>query len=173
MLNKIKMAGEEEFTTSYKKSFMSNSPKPISKQASILKFFGSQNQQTCSSPLSKIAQNDMPDNLLELKENNASENCSFQLFSEPKPLDHSNKTLKKFPLSENLFNTDIKSYCNSSIVAPRILNELNEVASNNELDQSESSCGRYSWLIDLKDVNGRRKGQKFVFLTIANKFSNF
>lgn len=163
MLNKIKMAGEEEFTKSYKKSFMSNSPKPIPKQASILKFFGSQNQQTCSSPLSKNAQNDTPDNLLELKENNSSENCSFQLFNEPKPSDHSNKKLKKVSLSENLFNTNIKSYCNSSIVAPRILNEFNEVTGSNELDQSESSCGRYSWLIDLKDVNGRRKGHKFVF----------
>lgn len=153
------MSGDEEVIKSSKKSFMTNSPKP--KQASILKFFGSQKQEVFSSPLSKVTRNSESKNLLEMKENNSiSESDNFPLEFFDEPLDFSSNDSKKVCSSKKIFSVNVKSYSNSAstIITPKILNDLNE-AVGTEFDQSENSCGRYSWLIDLKDSNGRKKGQ--------------
>lgn len=147
------MAGHD-ISKSSKSSFMNNSPKP--KQASILNFFGTQKQQPISSsPLSKIVQSKVE--VLEDAFLSEIENVPPELFDEP--LEFLEKVPKKACISENtkknMFNT--KNYEASGIIAPKILSELNEAASG-DFDQSEGSCGRYQWLIDIKDMNRIPKG---------------
>ena len=150
------MAGQDISKLS-KSSFMNNSPKP--KQASILNFFGTQKQQpVSSSPISKIVQskaevmdeNNLPSDLFdepfEILENNSKKICSLEIN-------------KKLVFSS--FNYEV-----SGIVAPKILNNLNEAASR-DFEQSDGACGRYQWLIDIKDINGIGKGI-FIFLDSSN-----
>ena len=155
------MAGQE-ISKSSKSSFINNSPKP--KQASILNFFGTQKQQNISSsPLGKTVQSKV-----EVFEKNTAiseiENVPPELF------DESLEFLENIPkktcvLAEDKkkrFNS--KNYEASEVIAPKILNELNEAACG-DFEQSDGSCGRYQWLIDIKDINGISKG----FLYIINE----
>lgn len=149
------MAGQE-IVKSSKSSFMNGSPKP--KQASILSFFGSQKQQQPnSSPLSKIVQK-AP--IIHEDEIDEMENVPPELFDEPLQL--SNDNPKKVCIKEKETVKFIsKPYNDSSIAVPKILNELNDAAGI-DFDTSESSPGRYQWLVDIKDISGRRKGIKFI-----------
>lgn len=144
------MAGQE-IVKSSKSSFMNGSPKP--KQASILNFFGLQKQQQPnSSPLSKVVQK-AP--IIQDDDINEMENIPPELFEQ------SQDSAKKLCIKEKTtINFSSKLYNNSSIVAPKILQDLNEAASA-DLDISESYSGRYPWLVDLKDVSGREKGIHF------------
>lgn len=140
------MAGEEK---SSKSCFMNNSPKP--KQASILSFFGTQKQQQISSsPLFKVIET-------KAEVTEETENVPFEFFEES--LDFLEKTPKKVCIYEDdkrkMF--DVKSYEVSGVIAPKILTELNEAAVC-DFETSDGSCGRYNWLIDIRDINGNMKG---------------
>ena len=141
----LKMAGQEDIVKSSKSSFINASPKP--KQASILSFFGSQKQQPInSSPLRKIiSQAEKPstikgsdsDEIGDMIENKSKKSC----------------------VPEKLINFSAKLGSDNEVLAPRILNELNEAAGGVvDFDQSENYCGRYQWLTDIKDSNGHKKG---------------
>lgn len=146
------MAGQDILKSS-KSSFMSSSPKP--KQASILNFFGAKKeQQPSSSPLAKVAQS----KTLAAEDFNSAneiEDVPSELFDEP--LDFVDNGPKRTCIEEAKIKFISKVYDGNSIIAPKILNELHDAA-NIDFDQSEASAGRYQWLIDIKDMNGRRKG---------------
>ena len=156
------MAGQE-IVKSTKSSFLNVSPKP--KQASILNFFGSKTQQPPnSSPLSKVVQNTLPiARNCDLKDD--MDDFPTELFDEP--FEFSVKESKKPCIPQNPIIFTAKIGNGSAVIAPRILNELNDAAET-DFDQSEASCGRYQWLIDLKDINGHKKGTKYfiVFLIL-------
>lgn len=151
------MAGQ--FTEkSSKSSFMNGSPKP--KQASILNFFSSQKQQVSnSSPLAKISQKiDFESKNTDSTEE--SENIPPEFFEDSFD---SNDSLKKKPNIEPSkpkidFKSKCKNFNDSSTAAPRILADLNEAALADFEGIDSSSSGRYQWLIDIKDINGRKKG---------------
>lgn len=154
LVKQNKMAGQD-ISKSTKSSFMNNSPKP--KQASILNFFGTQKQQTVSSsPLSKASQ--LKTEVLEEKtDTDEIENVPPEMFDES--LDFLENTPKKpCVVEDNMKKIFVaKNYEGSGVIAPKILNELNEAASG-DFEQSDGSCGRYQWLIDIKDMNGTQKG---------------
>lgn len=152
------MAGQDILKSS-KSSFMNSSPKP--KQASILNFFGAKKeQQPSSSPLAKVAQSKTPATE-DFNSTNEIEDVPSELFDEP--LDFVDNKPKKACIKEPKINFSAKGYNNNSIIAPKILNELHDAA-NIDFDQSEASAGRYHWLIDIKDMHGRRKGICFLKL---------
>lgn len=158
-LQLLKMAGKD-IVKSSKSSFMSDSPKP--KQASILNFFGSQKQQQPnSSPLSKIVQKPIsfPEENL-----NEFENIPFELFENQSELVQEKDLSKKICIDKSKpIQFDFKISDKSTIVAPKILQDLNEAASI-DFDISESSSGRYQWLVDLKDIDGHKKGKNLIRL---------
>lgn len=150
------MAGDE-IVKSSKPSFMNVSPKP--KQASILSFFGTQKQQTInSSPLCNVTQAKKSPIIEYDNEPVETENIPSEMFNEP----IENK-FKKVCIPEKNIKICADSYDKTQILVPRILNELNEAAVN-DFDLSESSCGRYHWLIDIKDINGRKKGNNLFYI---------
>lgn len=146
------MAGQDVVKSS-KSSFMNGSPKP--KQASILNFFGTKKeQQPSSSPLAKVTQNK---SLLNDETDLASEanDVPSEIFDEP--IDFIDTKPKKACITKKIVEFSSKIYDDNSIVAPKILNDLHDAA-NTDFDQSDSTIGRYQWLVDLKDKNKIRKG---------------
>ena len=147
----LKMAGQDILKSS-KSSFMNGSPK--SKQASILNFFGAKNeQQLSSSPLTKVVQSRAPI-IDDFNSTNEIEDVPAELFDEP--IDFVDNA-KKACIIKSKINFNSKIYDDNSIIAPKILNDLQDAA-NIDFDQSEASVGRYQWLIDLKDMHERKKG---------------
>lgn len=141
------MAGQDVVKSS-KSSFMNGSPKP--KQASILNFFGTKKeQQPSSSPLTKVTQNK------ETELANEAFDVPSEIFDEA--IEFIESKPKKACISELKFEFSSKIYDDSSIIAPKILNDLHDAA-NTDFDQSDSTIGRYQWLVDLKDKNKIRKG---------------
>lgn len=151
------MAGS--FVKSTKKDFISASPKP--KQASILNFFSNQKQTppesylrtadsqcglTQEPSLERVISNELtdPSDYFE----------SFDFINEVSS-DQNSKSKRKCP-EKVAFSINLKHPSASNIITPKILNELSESAGAIELDQFEPS--RYSWLVDVKDSNGRKKG---------------
>lgn len=150
----------QDISKSSKSSFMNNSPKP--KQASILNFFGTQKQETISSsPLSKIVQSKVE--VLEEYSPSEIDNIPSEYIDESfEFLEKTYNPKKKFIPEENMqkkFNS--KNYEVSGVIAPKILNELNEAASC-DFEQPDGSFGRYQWLIDIKDINMIPKGMKTI-----------
>lgn len=147
-----KMAGQDIIKSS-RSSFMNGSPKP--KQASILNFFGAKkDQDPSSSPLTKVTQS--KSSIIEnFNSTNEIEDFPSELFDEP--LEFADNKTKKTCIEEIKINFSSKIHDNNSIIAPKILIDLHDAA-NVDFDLSEPSVGRYQWLIDLKDIHGRRKG---------------
>ena len=142
------MAGQE-IVKSSKSSFMSGSPKP--KQASILNFFGAQKQQPpiISSPLSQTAE-DQP-----IYED--IENIAPECFDEPLHFSETETVSKKPCILDTKSIFRAKTLDDSTVLAPKILTQLN-LAANSDFDHSDPSYGRYSWLADVKDINGKKRG---------------
>lgn len=146
------MAGQD-IVKSSKSSFMNGSPK--SKQASILNFFGTKKEhQPSSSPLTKTVQN-KPPIINDFDSTNEIEDVPPELFDEP--LEFADEKPKKICITKKKINFSSKMCDDTAIIAPKILNDLHDAA-NTDFDQSDASAGRYQWLIDIKDMNGRKKG---------------
>ena len=145
------MAGQE-IVKSTKSSFVGVSPK--SKQASILNFFGSQKQGTpiSSSPLKSSIESNLVSEYLEDSEKVMHENFDHQ----PECLHASSRSKKqRFSSKNHRFTANFGE--NLSISTPKILSQLSIVA-NSDFEQSDSSYGRYPWLVNIKDIDGNKIG---------------
>lgn len=162
------MAGQD-FIKSSPRSILGSSKSQKPKQASILNFFNSSQKsssQVSASPLSQASTVVTP-----LEDSTMSDSFladSSMVMEEFSPVDEvefleeatfaPNEPAKKAKVEVD-FSSLIKSSAEKGIVAPRILSDLNQAASNFDIEQGDAvSAGRYSWLVDIKDIQGRIKG---------------
>lgn len=164
--SKLLMAGQD-FVKSSPRSILGSNKAPKPKQASILSFFNSSQKsssQVTASPLSQASA------IAAGSENDSSflADSSTVMEEEFSPVDEgefleaatftSNESIKKAKVDID-FSYLIKSSNEKGIVAPRVLSELNQLTGNLDLEQVDpASAGRYPWLVDLRDAQGRRKG---------------
>lgn len=158
------MAGKD-IVKSSKSTFMNASPS--AKQASILSFFGTQKTQAKNAiPVSDANETEkLPfTESADASEDNI-ENVFPDMFNEP--LEFTESKSKKACISGKEINFVTKKIGDTGVLTPKILSDLNDAAGN-DIDNSDVSCGRYQWLIDLKDINGRRKGNNRHFLFLMS-----
>lgn len=164
------MAGED-FVKSSPRSILGGNRPQNGKQASILSFFGSlqkSSSQMAASPLSQnstvatkkdeptLSDSFIADSSIVMEDFTPVDESEFLEDATFTPSEPAKKAKMEFD-----FSSLIKASAEKGIVAPRILSELNHAASGSlVLDQGDAvSAGRYPWLVDIKDAQGRRKGK--------------
>ncbi len=165
----LQMAGED-FIKSSPRSISGSSKGQKPKQASILSFFNlsqKSSSQVTASPLSQASTIVAPQEDTSMSDSFLAD--SSMLMEEFSPVDEvefleaatfnpTSEPVKKVKVEVD-FSSLIKSSAEKGIVAPRILADLNQVANNFDIEHGDAaSAGRYSWLIDVKDAQGRSKG---------------